>query len=60
VKPHPILILVAVVAGGWLFIQLAGACISLLGVGLGCEPGFAVIAGFLLAVGLAIHALSKK
>jgi hypothetical protein len=39
---------------------MAGACITLLGVGLGCEPGFAVIAGFFLAVGLAIHALSKK
>ncbi len=59
-KPNPILILMAVVAGGWLFIQMAGACIVLLGAGLGCDAGFAVVAGFFIAVGLVILALTTK
>lgn len=58
-KPNPLLILLALIAGGWLFIQMIGACISLLAFGLRCAPGFAVVGGFFLAVGLAIYALTS-
>lgn len=57
-KPNPILILVALIAGGWLFVHMIGACIGILAVGLRCAPGFTVVAGFFLALGLAIHALT--
>lgn len=59
-KPNPILILVALVAGGWLFVQMVVAAIAIVGIGLGASPGVAVIAGFLIAVGLAIHAIVKS
>ena len=58
-KPNPILILVAILGGGFLFVQMVGACIMLLGLGLRCAPGFAVVAGFFLALGLAIYALTS-
>lgn len=47
-KPNPILILVAILAGGWLFVQMVGACIGIVGIGLGSSPGFAVVAGFFI------------
>jgi len=50
----------AVIGGGYLFIQMVGACISLLGVGLGCGPDFAVIGGFFLAIAIAVIALARK
>ncbi len=55
-----LVVIVAVVAGGWLFIQMVGACIALLGVGLGCAPNFAVVGGFFLAIALTIYALTRK
>lgn len=58
-KPHPLLILLAILAGGWLFRHMVAACIGILAVGLGSSPGFAVVAGFFLALGLAIHALTS-
>ncbi len=57
-KPNPVLILLAIIAGGWLFVQMVGACIGLVGIGFGSSPGVAVVAEFLIAVGLAIHALT--
>jgi len=58
-KPNPFLILVALIAGGWLFVHMIGACIGILAVGLRCAPGFAVVAGFFLAVVLAVVALTS-
>jgi len=37
VKPNPIIILVALFAGGWLCLQICAGCIALLGLGLGCD-----------------------
>lgn len=55
-----LVVIVAVIGGGWLFIQLIGGCIALLGVGLGTSPDFAVIGGFFLAVALTVFALTRK
>jgi hypothetical protein len=38
---------------------MVGACIALLAFGLRCAPGFAVVAGFFIALGLAIYALTS-
>jgi len=55
-----LVVVVAVIFGGWLFLQMIGACIVLLGVGLGCAPDLAVVAGFFLAIALTIYALTRK
>jgi hypothetical protein len=55
-----LVVLAALIGGGYLLVQMAGACIMLLGIGLGASPGVAVVAGFLIAVGLAIHAIVKS
>lgn len=61
---HPGVLILALIAaaigGGYLFVQIAGACITLLGLGLGCAPKFAVVLGTLIAVGLTIHALTSR
>lgn len=58
-KPNPIVILVAILGGGWLFLQLFAGAATLLSVGLGSGPEFAVIGGFFLAVVLACIAIFK-
>ncbi len=55
-----LVVIVAVIAGGWLFIQMVGGCIALLGIGLGTSPEFAVIGGFFLAIALTVFALTRK
>lgn len=54
-----LVVIAALIGGGYLFVQMVGACIVLLGAGLGCAPDFAVVVGFFLAVGLFIHALTR-
>ena len=55
-----LVVIVAIIGGGWLFIQMVGGCIALLCVGLGCSPDFSVVGGFFLAVGLTVYALTRK
>ena len=55
-----LVVVAAVIGGGWLLIQMIGACISLLSVGLGCGPDFAVVGGFFLAIAIALIALTRK
>ena len=55
-----LVVIVALVGAGWLFIEMVGACIALLGVVLGCAPEFSVVAGFFLAIALAVFALTRK
>ena len=57
-KPNPVMILVGLFALGWLFLQMCAGCIALLGLGLGCGADFAIVAGFLLAVGLVVVAIA--
>jgi len=56
-----ILVVVAVAFGGiYLFSQMVAGCISVLSVGLGCGPDFAVVGGFFLAIAIAVIALARK
>ena len=55
-----LVVIAAVIGGGWLFIHLLGGCIALLGVVLGTSPEFAVVGGFCLAIALTIYALTRK
>jgi hypothetical protein len=55
-----LVVVAAVIGGGWLVLQLIGACISLLSVGLGCGPDFSVVAGFFLAIAIALYAVTRK
>lgn len=55
-----LVVIAAIIGGGWLFIQMVGGCIALLGIGLGTSPEFAVIGGFFLAIALTIYALTRK
>jgi len=55
-----LVVVAAVIGGGWLLIQMIGACISLLSVGLGCGSDFSVIAGFFLAIAIALFVLTRS
>jgi hypothetical protein len=55
-----LVVVAAVIGGGWLFLQIVGGCIALLGAGLGADPTFAVVAGFFIAIGLTVHALTRS
>lgn len=58
-KPKPILILLAILGCAYFVMHMVGACIAIVGIGLGASPGLAVVAGFFIALGLAIHALTS-
>jgi len=56
-----ILVVVAAAIGAiWLFLQIVGGCIALLGAGLGCDSGFAVVAGVVLAIVLTSLSLTRS
>ncbi|MDY0170385.1 MAG: hypothetical protein RBS80_27820 [Thermoguttaceae bacterium] len=63
-KPGPLLtaiiVIVALIAMGWLFFHLVAVCIVLLGIGLGTSPGFAVVGGFFLAIAVAVFFLVRS
>jgi len=55
-----LVVVAALIGGGWFVLQLIGACISLLSVGLGCGSDFSVVAGFFIAIALAVYSLTRK
>ena len=55
-----VVLTIAVIAGGWLFIKLVGCCIFLVYVCLGTSTEVAVVGGFFLAVGLTIYVLLRS
>ena len=54
-----LVVIAAVIGGGWLLVQMIGSCIALLSVGLGCGSEFSVIAGFLIALATAAFVIFK-
>jgi hypothetical protein len=55
-----LVVIAAVIGGGWLLIQMIGSCITLVSVGLGSSPDVAVIGGTLLALAIALLILAQK
>jgi len=54
-----LVVIAAVIGGGWLLVQMIGSCIALLSVGLGCGSDFSVVAGCVIAVAIAACILLK-